>query len=268
MTTQVTVDGFDLSTIGFGLSTPGGWGDFIQWRETTQRVAGRYDAVSVSAAQTADRLLVLRGVVDGADRATMIANRDRLWWILRGGGISGTGKPYREISFVDDLTRVFRASLADSARLPTIGPSLTQRTIEAEIPLVCTDPRIYASTDTVLNLSGATAIPLGSEASSPKLTSTAGTETFTCRDSGGTAVWTFGWAGVASLPVTVWLGYDGIFTALDNAGNDILDELTAGSYFAGRVFDPQHGDPYTGPAWPTIEAANGTATATYRKNYG
>lgn len=269
--TTVTLDGYDLSTLGFVLETPGGWGDYMQWRERLERVTDRLDSVIVSSAQAADRLLVLRGTIHGTSRANLIANRDEIWWRLRGGGVSGTGLGYRKLAFADDTTRVFRARLAESARLPTVPPALTQLTIEAEIPLVCPDPRIYAASDTVLALSGATAInPIGSEASSPKLVSDAGTETFTYKDSGGSTIWTFGYAGVASLPVTVWLGYDGIYAALDNAGASILNDLTAGSYFAGRVFDPQHGDPYAGsPAYPTIEAANGTTvTATYAVNHG
>lgn len=263
----VDLDGFDLGQLGFVLETPSGWGDYMQWRETLAHVADRPDAVSVSNPQARERLIVLRGTVNGDSRVELISNRDEIWWRLRGGGINGTGKPYRQIAFADDKTRVFRAMLAESAQLPTVPPSLTQFTIQAQIPLTCPDPRIFASTDTVVAFTTATALPLWSEASSAKVEVDVATFTITYKDSAGTTIWTIGVNGAANPPITLHLGYDGVINALNSLGVSVLGNLTAGSRLAGRLFDPQHGD-ITVPSWPTIETDLGNGTATYPKNAG
>lgn len=266
-----TLDGFQLGQIGVVVDRATGYRDFLQVAKAWQRVPNRWGSVAVHARpQAADRLVVVRGSLNAESVAELRARRDELWWRLRGGG---NGGDVREWGFTDGTGRIWRVVLPeDGISLPIIPPTYRQLSTELELPLLMTDPRILAGSDTVLaGVSTATDLVLGSEASLPVIEFSVGTATVTVKDHTGATMWTFGIAGASNPPITI------DFTAapvsmLDSLGNPVAAFVTAGSYVEDVYFDPQwaSGNPVGSPppTWPTIEVDAGTIDVTFRAAYG
>ena len=263
-----TLDGFDLGAIGVVVDQATGYRDFLQVGHRWQRASNRWGSVRVTTKpQASERLVVVRGHVNAESVTELRAFRDELWWRLRGGGQGGN---IRDWGFTDGSGRIFRVALADQAKLPIIPPSYTQLSTELELPLLMTDPRILAASDTVLSgVSTATDTPLGSELSIPVVELSATTATITVKDHTGATMWTFGIAGASNAPITIDFATGSI---VDSLGGSASAFVTAGSYIENGYLDPQwaSGNPValTPPTWPTIEVDAGTMDVTYRLAYG
>jgi phage-related protein len=200
------------------------------------------------------RELTIEGSVVSATRTAMLSNLDELKWRI--GNIEKT------YTIVDDTSREFRARCTQF-RTTGIDPYIVQRGVRVRLKLWLADPRIFATSDTVIGsiTTSPVDMPLGTAPSLPSITVvTSGTFTLTYKDSAAATIATLNISG-ATAPTTIDMD---AMTITDGSGN-AAEHLVAGSDFP-IVFDPEDGD-YVTPDWPTLECSSGTATATYRKTY-
>lgn len=253
--TVLKIGSFDLSTLDFQVHRLSGWRDTLAVDWPAQEVPGRYGmAVVASEPSYKPREVVIEGSMVSADLATLKTNLDEFKWRL-----PNTLQTYT----IDDQTaREFRAYCTE-IRVTGIDPYLVQRGVEIRLKLWLPDPRLFATSDTIVGSIGASPvdIPLGTGPSLASISvATAGTFTLTYKDSAAATVGTLQISG-ATAPTVINMD---TMVITDDNGN-AADHLVAGSDFP-IVFDPQDGD-YVTPDWPTLECSSGTATATYRKTY-
>lgn len=247
--TTLTVDGFDLSALGFAVDDPSSWGDSPTRSWPVRFPPGREIGIFTSTQPSHEtRQLEITGILSAATLSAMQAAYDEMRWRLDGGD--------HEFVFSDRGSRMLVGRVALISRKP-VAPALSQRATRIQISVVMADPRILETTATVVAFGAATATPLGVGRSWPVITVTgAGSFTVTYRDSGGTAVATLQVSG-ATAPVVI----DMAAQTITDAGGDAMDALAAGDFFA---LDPQDGD-YPSSAWPTLEVSSGSGSAQYSK---
>ena len=142
-----------------------------------------------------------------------------------------------------------------------IQPELTQKAYDVALRFLVSDPRYYATSDTIVNFTTATDMPLGTALVDPVVRLTGGTDpVLIYKNSSAVEVarMEFTWSGT-------WIDIDmDAKTILDNTGTSQIAALDTGEFFS---LDPNDGD-YPTSDWPTLEVSGGgSGTATYRKAY-
>ena len=254
--TALTVDGFDLATIGVIVETVTGRVADLRSTLGTVSVPGRIGQAVTSLTPPVDtRKLDIQFAVLGDTRSLMLDAVDELKWRL-------APQVLHTLVWVDDTTREmygYVTSIKDKA----IHPDLTQRGTRIRVSVTCPDPREYATSDTTISSIGSSPVDmvLGAAPSIPVITVTgAGTFTITYKDSGAVTLKSLTITG-ATAPVVL----DCDAGTVTDGGGNAIDTLGSTDDFP-FAFDPQDGDPYAGtPDWPTLQTSAGTAEAVYRK---
>lgn len=252
--TTLSAAGFDLSTLGLRVETVGGWRAGSQsWRSAV--LLGRAGAALLDRAPTEDvRKLTVTGRLFGTSRADVDARFVKIVARLNRGEV--------KLITVDAPTLEFRGYLESWAIEPG-QPQLIEKRPAVTFTFVCLDPWLYATSDTVVPFTTATAMPLGSAPSLPVITLTgvgAGA-VLTYKDSLGVTkgALTLTTAGTYTLDMAAG-------TIVRSAANAMAD-LVLGSLFP-LALDPVHGETYLDvPTYPTLAVSSGAGSASYRKGY-
>lgn len=254
--TDLKVDGYDLSTIGFRLTSDlSGWRDRYAADWASSVVPGRIGELLLASDPTIPaRQVTLSAYQKAPDLATLLTYADALKWRLRPG--------QHEFILPDQGARILRARVKGPVQFSPVAPALAQKTHRIQIPLLCHDPRLLADADTVVavtNAAGDVDLPLGTAPSSPSISVSVASFTLTYKDSAGATLYTLQVSGASATPVVIDMTAR---TVTSSAGSEV-DAIVSPRFFD---LDPGDGD-FLAAAWPTLACSNGTATCTYRKAY-
>lgn len=249
----LTVDGYDLSLLGFQVEALTGWRDGLDASWPEAAVPGRFGPlVTGTDPSYAARKITVNGAIVADNLTAMLAAMDDLKWRI--------GRTEKEFAFVDDVTRVFNARVT-GVRVTGLKPQMTQRGTRLAITFYLPDPRIWDDAPTVVSaiVAADKDLPLGTAPVRATIQVTGvGTFTLTYKNSGGATIATMTITG-ATAPVDI----DMDAQTITDAGGNAIGFLTAGNFFA---FDPDDGV-YPTDTWPTLQCSSGTAVATYTKAY-
>jgi phage-related protein len=247
----LTVDGFDVATIGFIVSEVEGHrgGYDLTYPLAEIPVADGVQLLAASGIVPARRITV-SGYQRAPDLATLLTRKDELVRRLRARPLA--------LRFGDQPDR-YITGYVQSQEVPLIGPHLMQTYHYVRITFLCPDPRWYADAVTTVALSGsATPTPLGSAPVSPVVTITGpATGPQIIVRQGGTEVSRMDFAG-ASVGGGASLVVDGkALTIRDGNGASRASDLLSGLF--PRLAPAPDGTP------PTLEIAGGSGSASYRQ---
>jgi len=254
----ITLNGTDLTTLGFVLADPPGWLDDPARRRPAAAVAGRAGAIPFGVAEEQPRKIALRGVVRGATAPACRDNLDRLSALLHA--------PVLSLAF-SDLPGVAIVVELDGA--PTVRPAaapLAARVFSVEIPLVANDPYFYDLAATTVTLTAApTSCPVGTAPVGPVVTiqGAATNPALTLRTSDGAVVQTLGL--VISCVAGDVLVIDCAAATIRKNGVSAIAALTSGDFVALDVASQGR---FADAAWPTLACAGlagGSAAAAYQR---
>lgn len=250
----LTVDGTDLSTLGFTVLDPGGLWDPVSRRvETAHRADDVGSLVLTDVAQAEERPVLLRAAVTASSLAQLDARLDELKWRLRAEEM---------VLEMSDRARELTCRRQGRANVGRLLEAQARVAREYFVPLVAPDPRWYDKTNTNVGLSTTEAdCAIGTAEVEPVLTGLPGGCTIEHRDAASAVLETFAYSGIASTPVTVDFAAK---TVTDNAGVEQPAAVTAGSvYFKlGRAASSYD---YPASSWPKLRLSTGTGTATYKR---
>lgn len=264
---QVYINDKDLSDLGFILETPEGFREGLTFPDRRTGLPGRVGTVRLAREdESSPRRIILVGTLFATPSegvSTLRSHLDELKGRLYDGDI--------EVRFSDDEERVFYGR-TENVGHTAIPPALTQRGMRLRVPILCSDPLIYARRSTVVPFAAAAAqLPLGTAPSTPLLRigtapgGAATNPTITYKDHRGDTITTL--ALTYTFGASEWLDIDCELAKItDESDANQISALTSGDF---PVFDPHDASGESGP-YPTIEisAATGAidfAEAHYRK---
>lgn len=256
---SLVVDGYDLSLIGFGLSSPmEDWRDgmFQQWEHI--RIPGSINSALLNTDPKREvRPIILRGAQEGSTVSQLRDYLNQLKYRLYKGEMT--------VRFTDDETVQYFARMAGILKVTGIaGPKgdLQQTAHVIEIPLESTDPRLYETTPQAINVTASdTDLPMGTAPVGIEFEVSVGTFTITYKDHTGATVYTITITSAPSPPIFINMKNKSI---LNNLGNSVVSTMT-GDF-------PWDANPLTEAdwltsSWPTAACSAGTCTARYNKAY-
>jgi phage-related protein len=259
--TILSVDGFDLGTLGFNIENPQGWRDGPTSRQllVAERVNRPGGIVIGDEPREGGRRITVAGVIKGSSAANCRTILDEIQERLAGGS--------SQVIFGDETDKYVDAWLE---RIETVGVgrSFVDRWLRLRILLHCPDPRRFATSASSVNgITTATDIPIGTAKVYPLLTinGTATNPTITYKDKDGTTVQTMAF-GALSLGAADYLEIDCdalTIKLFDPSESNAIDELSGGDFI---VLDPADADPWA-PDWGTLEVSSGDLDVDYRKAY-
>lgn len=250
---SLLIDGYDLSEIGFGLTSPmQDWRDGM-WRQWEHvRIPGSIASALLNTEPESDvRPILLRGAQEADTVAELRSFLQLLKYRLYKNEIT--------VRFTDDEAVQYRARMAGRVRVTGIKKDLDQNAHIIEIPMECIDPRLYEVAQQAIGVTTDTALPQNSAPVGVEFEVSVGTFTITYKNSGGTVIKTITITGAASPPIFVNMLNKSILNSL---GDSVITAMTGD--FPWDVDILNDGDLITS-AWPTASCSAGTCTARYNK---
>lgn len=253
---SLIIDGYDMSLIGFGLSSPmQDWRDGV-WRQWEHiRVPDTISSQLLNTNPKSDvRPIVLRGAQEGSTVAELRSFLNQLKYRLYKNEIT--------VRFTDDETVEYKARMAGRIKVTGIRKDLDQTAHTLEIPLECIDPRLYETSQQAISVTASdTDLPMGTAPVGIEFEVSVGTFTITYKNSGGTTVHTITITGATGAPIFVNMENKSI---LNNAGASQISTMTGDFPWDA---DPINDGDFITSAWPTAACSAGTCTARYYKAY-
>lgn len=230
---MITVNGFDLSTIGFtarGRRLPHAPTE----RTATVPVPGARSAVRMGGVREPGRLSVA-GTMVADDHATLLTRLDTLAEQLRGE---------LEVRFSDITDREWVGWLQPGSGPAVVDPPWAARAADVALEILCPDPTARGQSETSASGTSPT-LDLGTAPSDLVVTVTNGSSAAITQvilrvragGAGGTILRELQWDG--SVAVNDALVIDAEFMTVENDGANAIDGLTAASDFP--VADPEEG---------------------------
>lgn len=253
----LTINGTDVATLGFRLSSAPGWLDLPGRVTPSAQRPSRAGAQITGPVVEQPRRLTLNGVVDGSTDVIARTNLDALRALIL------KTQP-AQIILPDNASRFVSGYLEQHTTDVGIGPSMIARTLRAKLDFNLLDPYAYDVALTTVAGTAATAQPLGDAPSRPKFTITfAGTvasvQIFVTNAANTVTYGSITLTGPFTAGQVLVVDMDPLTVTLQ--GISRLDLITAGDFFALDV--ATMGD-YATSTWPTFRS--GTAgTLVFRR---
>lgn len=253
------INGTDVLTLGFRLSTPTGWLDIAARTHPTVVRPGRAGAYLSGQIQEQTRKVSLAGWIDAASDAAARSAVDGLRSLLL-KAVPAT------IVLPDSATRQITAYLEAHVTDVGTGPVLIQRTLKARLDLLLLDPYAYDITTTSVTLgAGVNRALLGTAPSFPVITinGAATNPTISLVRYDGTVLATL------TLTITTIAG-DTLIIDMDKKtilknGASAISTISAGDFFAMDPATAQNGLGVNATDQPYVTSSSGAGTTAYKR---
>lgn len=255
----LTINGTDLSTLGFHLSRANGWKDAPKRSRATAVRPTRAGALRTGADVEAPRTLTLEGTIIAADADGVRTAIDELRAaILRTQPAT--------IILPDAPTRYLLAWLDGHTIDAGAGPSMIQRMLTTRFDLSLLDPYAYDVAQQTITLgAGVNRAPLGTAPSFPVITiSGAATNPIvTLKRWDGTTLATLGLTLTTIAGDTLVIDMDA--KTIKKNGASVLANLTSGDFFALDPATAQQNYGALAAEQPYVVTSSGAGTTVYRR---